>query len=268
MKGIVMQLAVPSKISWQEAESYFVADSQNLSKITIENYKGILSRFSDFVNLPVDCIGRLHILKYLQLFKETGTYNHYLTGLKSFFAWVSENYHIENPAEKIRFKKQDEIKKPRILTQAEYQQIFAFNSKARDIAVFLCNTGVRVAELCSIKPHNVNLEKHTVKILGKGSKPRIVPLNATAEAILTKYNLSISKSVTTARNSLVALSRRLGIPYFTPHACRHYYATRLIKLGANIADVSKLLGHRDIKITIEYYYHNEQLNSVTDLLLP
>jgi integrase len=240
-------------------------EASSLQPATVYNYQTIIRRFLDDAHLSIHDVNRLSVMLWLKQFDEIGTYNYYLSALKSFFAWLSESMDIPDPTAKIKTKKQTVIKQPRTLTEEEYNILCSYRSKARDIAVFLCNTGLRVSELCGIKPNHIDLNHKELTIIGKGRKQRTIPLNKTAIDILNKYNLSISKSHWTARNALIQLSSKLGIPHFTPHACRHFFATYVIGKGASIQDTSLILGHSSINTTYKYYYHPMNLKYVTEL---
>jgi integrase/recombinase XerD len=252
-------------VGWQDAIELYEADCELAATTKSSNIR-TFRRFSAFIQTPPNRITRLHVVRFLQRYSDFGSYNTYLFSLRSFFVWFSETYNYPDPTAKLKQKKPDMIKTQRILSHEEYEAIKADNSSARDYAVFLCNTGLRIAEFCGIRPEYVNLATRELKVLGKGSKPRTIPLNQTAVEILQKYHLQFPKSDSTIKYAFATLSKRLGIKHFNPHACRHYFATELIRRKANIADVSKILGHSSIQTTIAFYYHSTELRNVVDLL--
>lgn len=262
---------IPINSSMQQdassAVECYILEASGLQSSTVYNYATIIRRFFQDTNLTIQEVNRLSVILWLKQFGEVGTFNYYLSALKSFFVYASESFGIPDPTAKIGGKKQSDIKRPRTLTEEEYHILCSYRSKARDIAVFLCNTGLRVSELCSIKPNHVDLVRKELTIIGKGRKQRTIPLNQTAIDILIKYDLSISKSHWTARNALIQLSSKLNIPHFTPHSCRHFFATYVIGKGATLQDTSLILGHSSINTTYKYYYHPKELRYVTDLLL-
>ena len=256
-------LPQPRRILWQDAFTLYCAERVDLSQTTTEQHRYLLERFfKDCRLLPCE-IGKLHILRYLQRFECAGTYNVYAGALRGFFTWFAENYNLPNPCHKLKKRPIDYQYSRRVITHTEYLAIYNSHPyPSRDTAVFIANTGLRVSEFCSVKPEQIQNRQLTV--LGKGKKFRTVPLNSTAFSLLSRLNFSKSRSA--VNKSFDKLADRLHLPRFGPHALRHYFATRLIERGANIADVSKLLGHASVSTTIAYYYHPDDLGGVVDLL--
>ena len=135
-------------------------------------------------------------------------------------------------------------------------------------------TGLRVSELTGLKLAQVSLDMGVVRVLGKGSKERLVPLGeeaiawiqrylATARADLSGKRLSDAMFVTArggplTRQAFWALLKRYavkaGIPSasLSPHVLRHAFATHLLNHGADLRVVQLLLGHADITTTTIY----------------
>lgn len=246
----------------------FAEDRCDLAPSTIAGYYNVLDRL--FTARPSDItrVGRLHILTYLQRFSLWSTYNANLAAIKSFFAWAAELYDFPDPAAKLKAKKQDTIPDSRMISESEYKLIAAYHGYGRDIAVFLANTGLRAEEFLTLRKEHIN--GRVLTIMGKGRKIRKVPLNESAWQILSKYDyhLNLKKngnylSYTNLRYRMEHLAEKLNFEKFGPHSLRHYFATALISRGANIADVSKLLGHATIKLTISTYYHPQSLDCVS-----
>jgi integrase/recombinase XerC len=262
-----MLLGQLSDITWQEAIDLFAVDRGDLSSSTIKCYREFLRKFADSCGCSVHQVGRIHIARFLSKYSGRTAYNYYLSAIKSFFEWYSDCYDCKNVAAKIRCQKAAGFKVQRCLAREEYRKIFAHSGKARDVVVFLCNTGLRLQELAEIEPSHFDREHRALTVFGKGGKYRIVPLNSIAYDLCVKYHLKFTKSKWTVVNSLKYLSRRLAIPSFSAHACRRYFATRAIDKGANIALVAKVLGHSSVQTTVRYYYFPKELESVTNLLL-
>jgi len=135
----------------------------------------------------------------------------------------------------------------------------------------LYSSGLRVSELVSLKLEDVHLEAGFLRVLGKGSKERIVPVNMRAigkikmylnqqrPEILKKKRSSFlfitgrGKPMTRQRfwQTIKALSKRRGIA-LSPHMLRHSFATHLLEGGADLRSVQKMLGHSDISTTQIY----------------
>ena len=130
-------------------------------------------------------------------------------------------------------------------------------------------TGLRVSELVSLKTFEVNLASGVVRVMGKGSKERLVPLGEEAVDWIAKYMKSRKKVSNTlfitARGGgmtrqafwqLIGRYGRRAIPgkKLSPHVLRHAFATHLINHGADLRVVQMLLGHADISTT-QIYTH-------------
>lgn len=159
----------------------------------------------------------------------------------------------------------------------------------RLILEFLYGTGIRLAELIGITHEDVDLHAGTVRVLGKGNKVRIIPLNDTLVATIKHY-LSFKKSLFGNNNSeklLVTNKERPLYPKFvyrvakkyislvttsehnSPHVLRHSFATHLLNKGADLNAIKDLLGHASLAAT-QVYTHNsiEKLKSIFEKAHP
>lgn len=150
------------------------------------------------------------------------------------------------------------------------------------ITQFLYATGLRVSELCNIKLENIDFSRKTVRVMGKGSKERIVFYKACNEELFEKY-LSLRKEILNDMESeylIVSKSGRLSTRMVekivqksaemqdvrlkvTPHTLRHSFATDLLNNGADIRSVGEMLGHSSLSTT-QIYTHvsSERLKNV------
>ncbi len=153
---------------------------------------------------------------------------------------------------------------------------------ARDLAIveLLYGSGLRVSELCGLSRDDVDLSRLEVRVWGKGSKQRLVPLSEPAAAALRPWLQHHRHSFVTAdtpadavflnqrgramtpRDVRRVLDRRSVVPTH-PHALRHTFATHLLDGGADLRTVQELLGHADIATT-QIYTHvsRERLREV------
>ena len=137
-------------------------------------------------------------------------------------------------------------------------------------------TGLRVAELVGLRLHEVNFEMGVVRVFGKGSKERLVPLGQEAVDWLRRYlrearpallgeRQSDDLFVTTrgaamTRQAFWQLIKKYAVPAsidparLSPHVLRHAFATHLLNHGADLRVVQLLLGHADISTT-QIYTH-------------
>jgi site-specific recombinase XerD len=158
---------------------------------------------------------------------------------------------------------------------------------ARDDAVFelLYGSGLRVAELCALRPQDLDLDRARASVWGKGGKQRVVPLAAPAVDAIRRWQARRAELARrdsppdalfvnqrgrrmTPRDVRRALDRRAVAPTH-PHALRHTFATHLLDGGADLRAVQELLGHADLATT-QLYTHvsRERLRSVYDATHP
>ena len=145
----------------------------------------------------------------------------------------------------------------------------------RDIAVIelLFATGMRISELCGLRPSNVDLENNTVLIYGKGARERILQIgNPEVISALTLYQETFQKEITccnyffvnkfnkklsdqSVRFMINHYAEAAGIEqHITPHMFRHSFATLLLEQDVDIRYIQKMLGHSSISTT-EIYTH-------------
>jgi integrase/recombinase XerD len=165
---------------------------------------------------------------------------------------------------------------PRTLSEADVEALLAAPDTAttlglRDRAMLetLYATGLRVSELVALRTFEVNLDAGVVRVTGKGSKERLVPLGEVAVDWISQYQkirdrksdalFLTNRGAGMTRQAFWHLLRRYGtraIPgkKLSPHVLRHAFATHLINHGADLRVVQLLLGHADISTT-QIYTH-------------
>jgi integrase/recombinase XerC len=156
----------------------------------------------------------------------------------------------------------------------------------RDVAIveMLYATGARVGELCGLDLNDVDYDRQTIKVLGKGNKERTIPLGNPAVRALTLWLKQGRDQIATensgsavfigARGKRIdqravrtvvyeALSAIEGIERMGPHALRHSAATHLLEGGADLRTVQEILGHASLATT-QIYTHvsTERLQKV------
>ena len=204
-----------------------------------------------------------------------------LSALRRFYRLQLERAQVrEDPTLRVRAPKKTRVL-PKGLTEARVEQLLAAPDVStplglRDRAMLetLYATGLRVSELTGLKLSQVSLDAGVVRVLGKGSKERLVPLGEEAIAWLLKYmadarpglagdGKSAHMFVTARRTPLTrqafwALVKRYALiagiapATLSPHVLRHAFATHLLNHGADLRVVQLLLGHADITTTTIY----------------
>jgi integrase/recombinase XerC len=149
---------------------------------------------------------------------------------------------------------------------------------ARDLALVevLYGAGLRVAELCGLDLGDLDLGRGELRVMGKGSRERVVPLPSAARAALQRYLAEERPGAARREPLFVARRRRKGeaprrlgprdarrilgrraravglAERVHPHRLRHSYATHLLDMGADLREIQELLGHRSLSTTQKY----------------
>jgi integrase/recombinase XerD len=142
--------------------------------------------------------------------------------------------------------------------------------KMRTMVVLLMTTGLRLSEALSLRKDNIDFKSREMTVVGKGSKQRVVPLlSVTADTLSTYIKKYPSDSlfvfpgdtrtghaeIHNAEKTLRHACMRAGVRPFTPHQLRHYFATEMLRGGAKLEVVGRILGHSSIGITADIYRH-------------
>lgn len=209
----------------------------------------------------------------------------YLSALKSYSAWLSEEGHLaDDPARVLNGPKQQRYK-PVSLGHADIHSLYdLLEAKAaggepaalRDLCLIelLYGLGLRISEAIGLKLDHVNLPEGAVLVQGKGSKQRLVPLGGkvagslrrylevwdgkgrTDTLLLNRFGRSLSRMGAWKIVQRLCLETGIAIAV-SPHTFRHTFATHLIEAGADLRSVQEMLGHTDISTT-QIYTHLDQ----------
>ncbi len=263
--------------------------AKNYSSNTIVSYQNDLSQFAEFVKVNLDKVSGDDIKKYVKSLHELKEKSlaRKLSSLRMFYDFmVKRRFMDASPMTGIDGPKIGKYL-PDVLSVEEVDRLLDFTCdndfsfRNRCILELLYSTGLRISELVSLKLENIVLDEAFVKVMGKGSKERIVPLNDVALDYLEKYIKEVRprmlKGVTTddlflnnhgkglTRQAVfkVIKKRAEGIHLkksISPHTLRHSFATHLLQNGADIRFIQELLGHAELGTT-EIYTHvaNETL---------
>lgn len=255
---------------------------QGLSERSLKCYKNEIKRSLMVINKPLDEISTDDIRYFLACYQLTGkanstTIDNTRRYLSTFFQWLEdEEYILKNPIRRIKKVKQkktvkkafsyEEIEKIKMACKNIEKAIY----KERAIAIveFLLSTGCRADELINVKITNINFNTNEVMVTGKGNKERIVYLNAAAKLRIKDYlnvRNAASEYVFTeiispfgrlTGDTIGAIVRNIGkkanVEHVHPHRFRRTCATIASKRGMPIEEISKMLGHEDLRTTQIY----------------
>jgi len=268
-----------------EFTEYLIIDKK-YSENTIKAYNNDLKKFKNFIkNKTINNIDENSIKDYIKyLNKENNdpkTISHNISTLRSFYKFLLIEKRIKkNPMEYIELPKTKKTL-PKTLSIEEIDKLLdinltdAFSFRNKAMLELMYSSGLRVSELINVKIHDIDISNCIIRIMGKGSKERIVPLGDYAikyiELYLKKHR---EKLIKRELNDYLFLNNhgehltRQGFfkilktiakeknikTEFSPHTLRHSFATHLLNGGADLRSIQEMLGHSDISTT-QIYTH-------------
>jgi len=266
----------------------FLSVEKGLSKNTVDSYYLDLRKFHDFLSLKgktVPSFSRADVIDFIEQLRSEGysisSICRFISSIRGLCKYLLIEHAIsEDPSENLQTPKMWE-RLPKSLTIPEvkaFLEVPASSHKSRptvmrDAVMFelLYSSGLRVSELISLKLEDINFEAGFMRVLGKGLKERVVPMNMRAKEKLQHYINQLRPVILKKRKSaylfitgrgkpmtrqrfwqtMRSLGKRIGIGIH-PHMIRHSFATHLLEGGADLRSVQKMLGHSDISTTQIY----------------
>lgn len=271
----------------------------NYSENTIKSYENDLNKFEEYYkNKDLLKITSKDIDKYIQTLSDLApsTVSHNISSLKTFYSYFLKLGRINvNPTDGTKSPKLG-AHLPTYLTMDEVNNLLdieitdAFSSRNKAILEFMYATGLRISEVITLEFKNIDYDECIVRVIGKGSKERIVPINDYAIKYLKDYIDNYRPElVKNEINNYIFLNNhgrmltRQGIfkmiksyaslkgikKTIGPHTLRHTFATHLLENGADLRVIQELLGHSDISTT-QIYTHltNEALHNEYNKYFP
>ncbi len=264
---------------------------KNLSDNTVESYRNDISALLLFMeNFKVEDPSEIkydNLILFFKALKDAGLHSssaaRYYSSIKGFFNYLLANRYIhDNPIEKVPPPKLAK-NLPQVLSVSEMEKILsapATDEKLglRDKAVLetLYACGLRVSELINLKLSDLFFGEEIIRVLGKGSKERIVPIGSSAINWINEYlakgrpllERKIKSQNYVFLNNRGSKLSRMGVWIIVdryvreagitkdvhPHTFRHSFATHLLEGGADLRAVQEMLGHADISTT-QIYTH-------------
>lgn len=285
---------------------------RNLSPHTLRNYLSDLKQFQQFLRaeglspgeekkIPVQKVDHHIVRAYLGALAKNcrkSSIGRKLAALKGFFRYLLREGRIErDPLSAFGTPKQE---KPlpvflsvddmfRLL--GSVQGVGALEIRDRAMLEVFYSTGIRVSELVGLNWGDIDFQLGILRVMGKGSKERIVPVGEVALQALRDYGIEqgkkwgraakgetpvflnrLGKKITTRSVARIVEKhlRATGIPVrMGPHGLRHTFATHLLNSGADLRVIQEMLGHASLSTTQRYTHVNlDQLTAVYDRAHP
>ncbi len=263
---------------------------RNVSPKTIDAYQRDLRQYLNHIyNIKIKNLSEIkstHIREYVRILNKRGmastSISRIISSIRGYHKYLSgEKIVEENPTLTINNPKVPQ-KLPDVLSEKEISSIigsidessqFYYRDKAMLEMLYSC--GIRVSELCSLEISDLFLDDELIRVIGKGSKERLLPIGGKAKTYLNEYLIhSRDRLKKKTETSYIFLSRNgkvltramvnkilnkwtksSGITRsISPHMLRHSFATHLLEGGADLRFVQALLGHSDITTT-QIYTH-------------
>ena len=260
---------------------------QGLSPATIEAYSRDLRKLQEWAAKPVETINEFELLEYLAQRHNEGlssrTHARFLSSLRAFFRDAIDTELVaRDPSANVRQPilgrplpeslTEDEID---LLLRSPDPNASSIELRDRVMLEILYATGLRVSELVGLRLTSVNMRQGIVRVLGKGSRERLVPVGDDALIWLEEYldngrqsflkggpsevlflsNRGKMMTRQTFWHAVKKYALRAGISRsISPHTLRHAFATHLLNHGADLRAVQMMLGHADLSTT-QIYTH-------------
>jgi integrase/recombinase XerC len=282
----------PAEAARQEFLTWLTRE-RRASPLTVTAYAADLADFLNFLTAHLGTeptlanlrgLGTVDLRAWLAAAAQAGRGNatraRQLSAVRSLFRYLAQHHGISNPRLALLSAPRAHRPLPRALTPQQAQWVAhdvgdisdAQLQQARDVALFtlLYGCGLRIAEALALNAGDVPAEAHApLRVIGKGSKPRIVPLLPVVQKAIAAWlrhhpdprsaaplfvgirGSRLDPGV--AQRTLRAFRRLSGLPeHATPHALRHSFATHLLADGADLRAIQELLGHASLSTTQRY----------------
>lgn len=265
--------------------STYLLVEKGLAHNTVEAYQHDLAKYAAFMDGRGGSLSagfvRQDILDYLDLLRSQGvvvsSICRTMSSIRGLAMYMLDRGMLhEDPTENLSSPKKW-ASLPKALSMDDVRSLLSVegaNSLAlRDLCMveLLYSSGLRVSELVALKIMDFNLESGYIRVRGKGSKERVVPIHSRAIASIKRYLSELRPKLlkgrvseymfVTARGSLMTRQRfwqalkgygqAAGVE-LSPHTLRHSFATHMLEGGADLRSLQKMLGHSDISTTQIY----------------
>lgn len=265
---------------------------KSLSPNSIDAYMTDLAKLSGFLqneNLKVEDVTLDNLQQFVAQLYDIGinarSVARIISGIKSFYDFLVLDGYMQNDPTELLDSPKIGLKLPTVLALDEIEKLMSVidlstkeGQRNRAILETLYSCGLRISELTTLKFSDLFFDEGFIKVQGKGSKQRLVPISHTAINEIEKYliyrkEINVKKGsedVLFLSNRGTAISRIMVFHFIkeyaiqagikktiSPHTFRHSFATHLLEGGANIRAIQLMLGHEKITTT-EIYTHMDR----------
>lgn len=267
-------------------EEFFIAIQGETAPSTVEWYRHRLRQVQAFLgNPPVETITLRDLRRWRAAVltpsgdscpaRSPATINGYIRAIRRFFSWMEkEGLITENPARALRFVQVPDSDPKAISEEDMRKMLSAAEDHPRDYAIlcFLIDTGCRAMGVVTLTLERLDLNHRRAVVEEKhpgGTRARVVYFSEVTQKALTRWlehrppvghnYVFVSQrggplSVWGLYQMLQRCAKRAGVRgRFNPHAFRHAFARTLLKNGASLDTVSKLMGHSSVMVTSRFY---------------
>lgn len=284
----------------------YLSVERGLSSNTLESYERDLTQYLAFLTQEgIEDLSesrKIHITHYLLRLKQAGratsTVTRSMVAIRSFYQFMVRERLLEHDPS-LHMETPKVVRKlPKALSLSEVEKLLdcpklntPHGMRDKVMLEVLYATGMRVTELVSLNVSSINLSMGFVRVTGKGSKERIIPLGKLAIQYLEQYlqtmHFKLFKPATDkdilfinhlgtrlTRQGFWKIIKKYAIEAridkeITPHTLRHSFATHLLENGADLRSVQEMLGHADISTTQIYTHISKvRMKEVYDLTHP
>ncbi len=263
---------------------FYLRVEKGLSDNTVNNYLSDINEFINFDIKNLEDYTEYDVINFLAALQDIGIQNASIarkrSALKSLFEYLADEFErvIVNfssiPTIRYRRNFPDVLtvkQMIKLLDGIQTKSTLGYRNKAMFELMYAC--GLRVSEVIDISVHDIYWKEKMIRILGKGSKQRIVPIaDISLEYVKTYLNSYRPLLLKTKQSDILFLNKfgdklsRMGVwkilqkiatdakikTHISPHTIRHSFATHLLERGANLRVIQMLLGHESINTTQIY----------------
>ncbi|MBF0516728.1 MAG: site-specific tyrosine recombinase XerD [Nitrospirae bacterium] len=257
---------------------------RGLSQNTVVSYGLDLEQFMNYLHvnrLNIIEMQREDIINYIDKLRDDGhsmsSICRFISSTRAFCKFLLiERHRKDDPSETVRQPKKWE-QLPKALTFDDVLAILTTRVDTkfvlRDVAILelMYASGLRVSELVNVEVDKLEMDAGFIKVMGKGSKERLVPVNDRARQRIKQYMKELRPEILNNKHSpylfltnraqpmtrqrfwqtIKAYGQMAGVE-LSPHTLRHCFATHLLDGGADLRSIQKMLGHVDISTTQIY----------------